>query len=221
MPRSVSFIFVKRTDLIYKLDYQIWFENVNLIYKLGNQICFFENRDRGMQVPEYVGCPRDRLEWLVVNHIAKMKARAEHPQRGNRALPSQRDMSQLRDELSSKRWSLALYPRVLQRKGSRGLQFHADPKSGRFDFVEESMDGLWTYDASLAPCRPVVHVRGFLCVTVAEPVVFADGISHSFFAIAVARNLVPHKESTVLPTGDPVHPTWSVLHNLWDYARQV
>ena len=173
-----------------------------------------------MQVPEYVGCPLVRLKWLVVNHIARMRARAQRQLRAQ--LPSQRDMSRLESELVSKRWSLLLYAKIEQRKGRRGLQFHANPETGRFDFVEEQMEErLWDYNAAAAPCRPVVNVRGFLHVSVDSPIVFADGTEHTSFEIAVARNLIPHAESSVTDTGDPVCPNWGVLHNLWKYTRQV
>ena len=165
-------------------------------------------------MPDYVGINRVRLKWLVINHIAKAKA-------ANGRVPTQRMMREMEEELLSKEWNMDFHAKVELKKNSEGLQFHADPVAGRFDFVAESVDGLWKPDGFNDECRAVVQLRGFVCVATSQAITFADASDHQFFAVAVARNLVPHPASSILPSGDPVHPAWPLLHNLWTYARSV
>ncbi len=80
----------------------------------------------------------------------------------------------------------------------------------RFDFVEERTE-LWAgHDLGRQPCRPVVQLFGFLRVEVdGDPV----------YNIAIARNLIPHADSTIDEDGNPWHPRWGVLHCLWQFQR--
>ena len=172
-------------------------------------------------MPAYVGIDRARLKWLVTNNILTAKMRAQNRPHRHVVVPSARAMAEMVEELEDKEWTLCLHTRVQLNRNCTGLQFHADPTRGRFDFVEECLEDIWTYDDSKDPCRPVVQLRGFLRASTVEPIVFADGTRHYSFGLAVARNLVPHKESSVLASGDPVHSGFPLLHNLWEYMRPV
>jgi len=167
-----------------------------------------------------VGICLDELKKQVICHIADKMTYASG---GERGLAPVQQYEAVARQLHSLHWSITLYQEVELSQGQQRLRFMADKDEDRFDFVEESSDGLWFYAGERKqPCRPVVQVRGFVHIVMNFPgITFADGANHQEFHLAVARNLVPHADAIVDDAGNPLHPKFPVLHCLWKYQRPV
>ena len=88
---------------------------------------------------------------------------------------------------------------------------HDDHVRARFDFVEEWAE-LWAWSNTRPPCRPVVQLRGFVQVEL---------VNDETHNISIAQNLQPHDDAAIDDTGNPHHPTYTVLHCLWQLQRYV
>ena len=91
------------------------------------------------------------------------------------------------------------------------FRHHDDHVRARFDFVEEWAE-LWAWSNTRPPCRPVVQLRGFVQVEL------ENDETHN---ISIAQNLQPHDDAAIDDTGNPRHPTYTVLHCLWQLQRYV
>ena len=100
---------------------------------------------------------------------------------------------------------------TLRRDGGKRDSYFALPEReipngvarNRFDVVDEKAP-LWTPEGHDKPCRPVIELRGFVEVHIAD--------TAETYQIAIGRNLVPHSDAEVDSGGNPVHPMWRVLH---------
>ena len=165
------------------------------------------------QVPAYLGVCRSRLLHLLAEKIQKREVTS-----GNRRI-SLRDAVSI---LKGPRADISLFTTCKQTVQGRQDWFWAAPESKhfprRFDFVQECIeDGLWDYPDSTKPCRPIMHLRGFVQVSFSEDANLSD---KGVLQLALGRNLIPHDDSLrICDDGNPVHPVLNITHCLWQYQR--